>query len=391
VWHSFGCRDTAQLPLCAQACSSQHDETFLKRGEKRWLYTFNSWRNNWPLPFLQKVMLHSFVCRQAGLTFDLRKILRSIYGPWTSRRSQRDRVGQRLVFVRRSSANEKSFILCRSLKYSFIIAWIDCAMNSRRIAIALLAWCLGTFGYLAAGDEPVNSSASLALLHSRDRALGTFTVNSTGSESVNGCECLSQCDVSFDSLIPWCLTSASGVPRDEVIDPCGRYSTRRAAFWDECIVNVTSSDFLATTFDGMCGMQCHGRPAACTLPRRAIQPHGAHMHDHNNVGVLPGQHAINIQHVQRHKASLVDTGTLCFVGGDLISGVFVNCMWVAFCARRCFQKHTHVYIFAAMFLSQVYLSMPYAIPRSFAVALGVAQAAVVIYWQFARSFNPNTA
>ncbi len=120
--------------------------------------------------------------------------------------------------------------------------------------LALLG--LGLVVQLAGGEVPVSTPA-LVSIDGRARALGLFTANSTGSESVNGCECLSQCDVSFDSLIPWCLTSRTGVSREDVVDPCGRYSARRAAFWDECIVNVTSSDHLAITFDGATASLCN--------------------------------------------------------------------------------------------------------------------------------------
>lgn len=74
--------------------------------------------------------------------------------------------------------------------------------------------------------------------------------NSTGfGPSSNGCICQSVCDTSFDSLIPWCLTSDVGVERLEVLNPCGQYSQRRTAYWDECTVNLTSVDHLAETFD----------------------------------------------------------------------------------------------------------------------------------------------
>lgn len=39
-------------------------------------------------------------------------------------------------------------------------------------------------------------------------------------------------------------------------------------------------------------------------------------------------------------------------------------------------------------LAQIYLAIPFAIPQSFAISLGAAQAAVLLYWQLARGFNP---
>ena len=80
-----------------------------------------------------------------------------------------------------------------------------------------------------------------------------IVVNTTGfGISANGCECQSECDTSFDSLIPWCLTSETGVERLEVLNPCGQYSQRRTAYWDECTVNLSSVDHLAETLDRAC-------------------------------------------------------------------------------------------------------------------------------------------
>lgn len=82
------------------------------------------------------------------------------------------------------------------------------------------------------------------------RLLQEDSSNTTGfGFSVNGCKCLTACDTSFDSLIPWCTTSEIGVLREEVLNPCGQFSQRRSSYWDECVVNVTSVDHLAETFD----------------------------------------------------------------------------------------------------------------------------------------------
>ena len=137
-----------------------------------------------------------------------------------------------------------------------------------------------------------NASAIDRKLQSSEANLTTYGL------SVGGCDCYSKCGTSFDSLIPWCLTSESGVERDDVIEPCGRYSQRRSAYWDECTVNVTSQNHLATTFDGAIFMSTSRfgmklRHLAI-LHCRAMGSDGFDIHSIYNFSILFSWHSFSV-------------------------------------------------------------------------------------------------
>ncbi len=163
-----------------------------------------------------------------------------------------------------------------------------------------------------------------------------------------GCLCLSNCDMTFDALSSWCYTSEPGHPPPT---PCGYYSTDRKAYWDECLVNSTSSDEYLDTYD-----EIYSVIVNAAVPTGAIP--------FSLVGMAAAWPLVRM-HGQWWALALP----------------------IVFGAWGALAVYAPISILAIA-IAQIYLAMPYAPPVNATYVLGVALALPIVYYHLGRHIDP---
>ena len=174
----------------------------------------------------------------------------------------------------------------------------------------------------------------------------------------SGCLCLTACERTIDSpFVPWCVTSRKQTAN--ATDACGStWSTSRAAYWSPCAVNATSAaDGAAagpsrplTTFFAMWSYICSAAVAGVAAPYAAAGLFAAARGARAPLKALLWVPAA---------AALAGAAHGLLVGAPL-----------------------------AALLALLYLSLPYAIDATVAVALGLAIAALAVFVAVGRDGTP---
>jgi hypothetical protein len=186
-------------------------------------------------------------------------------------------------------------------------------------------------------------SSARALLLS---AAAASMASAQGGVSNQGCTCVSACGYSPATLAPWCQTSTSPPAANAT---CGFFSSPDDYFWDYCTQNTTSSAQSAALLRDFSSMW-----TAVAVPAVAVATVAA---------AAAGCAAV--AHAAPPRAALLWAlpAAAALIGG-------CHALFVAAAV--------------AAILAFFYLSMPYALELSVAVALGVALGLLLVYASLGR-------
>eukprot|EP01138_Halocafeteria_seosinensis_P014498 gb/GECG01014801.1/.p1 GENE.gb/GECG01014801.1/~~gb/GECG01014801.1/.p1 ORF type:complete len:352 (+),score=15.87 gb/GECG01014801.1/:1-1056(+) len=165
----------------------------------------------------------------------------------------------------------------------------------------------------------------------------------TFGESLNGCDCLTRCATTFDTLVPWC----------EVDRSCdaAKFDGIRRQFWDQCALSPEEREFFSTFIGAWSAMVTSAIIAS------------------SSVYFLAGIQAWRAAFRSVSLRSLIWLPIVYALYGAATSFVFSSLM--------------------SLLIVQMYLAMPYAIPTSAAYALGAAQGCFLMYSQLDRWYSTS--
>ena len=181
-----------------------------------------------------------------------------------------------------------------------------------------------------------------------------FTLTTAAdSYTTYGCLCIGACERTIDSpFIPWCITSRTF---NSTTGPCGSvYSTSRAAYWQPCTVNVTG--------------ESTGGSSTIVFPLTTFSSMFIYIASPAALGVAAAYGLVGLAAALRGSTTPLKTALWLPAAAAAIGGLHGIAVGAP----------------VAALLSLLYLSLPYAIDASVAVALGLSVAALVVFAALSR-------